>query len=471
MNLSIANVFNVSVSQPGAQIGEYNTSNLAIISHEIAAESFGDDQYKLYLDPTEVGKDFGTNSITYKMAVAVFSQTPNILGPGGYLVIFSLPTARQDLSFPATPTTGGFKLNYEGGATSTINFNDSASAIQAKLRSVAGLEGAVVTGNIPAGLVVSLNKFGPAALLTISDNTLQTAGAVAVVPSVTSDIVGETYEEAILRTSDIVEYFGVMATALLDSDEIQDSAALVQAMNKLSFVLGRAEADVEAGGKLDLLRSGSLKQTRGLYYGGSLVDGLRFVAAYAGRALSVDFNGSNTTITMHLKDLAGIQPDPTMTQTLLQKCEVAGADTYVSIQGVSKTLTSGANTFFDRIYNQLWIVGAFKVAGFNLYASTPTKIPQTEDGQLLLESTLRKVADQAVDNQYLAPGNWDSPVSFGSQADLKANILQKGYYFYSSPVSKQSTAARMARQAPLVQAALKEAGANHEASLIININA
>ena len=471
MNLSIANVFTVSVSQPGAQIGEYNTSNLAIVSHEQAAASFGADVYKLYLEPTEVGVDFGTDSITYKMALAVFSQSPNILGPGGYLAILKTSSAEQSVSFGNTPISGGFELNYDGNASVQIDFDDSATIIQAKLRAVAGLEAAIVTGDIPSGLVIKPEIFGAVALLTVTSNTLEDVSTDPVVVSITSDVAGETYLQAITRTASLIEYFGVMPTAILSEVDLLEAAALIQTLNKLSFNVSNIPADVEVGGKLDLLRTGSLNQTRGLYYGGTALAALLFQAAYASRGLSVDFAGNDTTITMHLKDLATIQPDSTMGQTLKNKCEASGADVYANIGSVPKVLCSGANLFFDRIYNLLWIVGAFKVAGFNLYASTPTKIPQTDDGALQLTSVLREVCEAGVTNGFLAPGKWDSPVQFGNPADLLQNVQQLGYYLYSAPVSKQLTAARLARQAPIHQVALKEAGANHSASLIINVNA
>lgn len=471
MNLSIANVFTVSVSQPGQGIGEYNTSNIGLLSHEVPANTFGNLGYKLYLEPTEIGKDFGTNSITYRMGVAIFSQQPNILGPGGYLAVLLTQNASQEITFPATPVSGTFVLNFGGNPSAPINWNDSSSIIQQKLRGIAGLEGAVVTGNIPAGILVKPSLFGPQALLTVSSNTLVDAGSAAVVPAVASEDVGETLEEAILRTGDLVEYFGILATAIVSEEDMLDAAAVVQALRKLLFVVSNNPDDVEEGGTLDLLRTGNLNQTRGLFYGGeNVLNSLSFMAAYAGRGLSVDFNGSNTTLTMHLKDLIGIQPDPTMTQTLLNLCQAAGADAYVSIQGVPKVFTSGENEFFDRVYNRLWFVGALQVAGFNLFAQTSTKIPQTENGMDSLKSVLRQVCEQAVTNQYGAPGRWTSPSTFGNQEDLLANVLQRGYYLYSQPIAQQSVAARENREAPLVQLAFKEAGAMHSGSIIVNIN-
>jgi hypothetical protein len=172
-----------------------------------------------------------------------------------------------------------------------------------------------------------------------------------------------------------------------------------------------------------------------------------------------------------LKDLTGVQPDLTVDQTLLEACKISGADLYVSLQGVPKTFCSGANKFFDQIYNLRWFVGALQVAGFNFLAQAATKVPQTEQGMDGLKNAYGAVCDQAVTNQYLAPGAWKSSTTFGNQADFLANITQLGYYLFSQPLAKQSQASREARQAPLVQIAVKEAGAIHESSVVIYVNA
>ena len=124
-NLSIENVINVSISTVGQGAGAYNTSNLAIISHEGYESSFGTDGYKIYLEPSDVGTDFGTDSITYKEALAVFSQQPNILAGGGYLVVIPQVSEQQSLSFSGTPTSGSFILTYAGDDSVAINFDDT----------------------------------------------------------------------------------------------------------------------------------------------------------------------------------------------------------------------------------------------------------------------------------------------------------------------------------------------------------
>lgn len=375
MDLSLTNVVNVSVSQAQAGAGQYNTSNVALFSRETPGGSFGAGAYKIYLDAIEVGKDFGTNSATYKMAVALFSQAPNILAGNGYLVVIPF-------------------LNLE------------------------------------------------------------------------------TIDDAITRTEDLVQYFGIMVAEITAQADMLAAAAIVQALDKIAFFVSKTEADVETGGMLDLLRSGSFTHSRGLFYGATATqDALNMMAAYVGRALSVNFSGSNTTSTMHLKDLATIQPDPSMTQTILGKCQDAGVDVYASFQGVAKVFCSGENLFFDQIYNLLWFVGAVKIAGFNYLAQSATKIPQTEQGMDGLKAAYREICEQAVTNQYAAPGKWTSSTTFGRQEDFLANITQRGYYMYSVPVSQQTQADRAARKAPLVQIAIKEAGAVHSSNVLISINA
>lgn len=376
MELDIANVINISVAEAQTGIGAYNTSNLAIFTEETAADSFGDDGFKIYLSPSDVATDFGTDSKTYKQALAVFSQQPNILAGGGYLVVI---------------------------------------------------------------------KKDPM----------------------------ETYAAAITRTEGLVQYFGLINQVILSDAPLLAAAAVVQTLNKIMFIVQHDEAELEPGETLDQLRTGGYTQTRGLYYGegDDETDSLLFMAAYAGRALSTNFEGSNTTSTMHLKDIKTIQPDLTLTQTLLTKALAAGADTYPSLQGVPKVYCSGTNHFFDQVYNLRWIVGALQVAGFNYLATTSTKIPQTEGGMNGLKGAYRKICEQGVTNQYLAPGSWQSPDTFGNLQDFYDNISQRGYYIFSIPITQQSQTAREARQAPLIQIAVKEAGAIHSSSVIIFVNA
>lgn len=377
--LDITNVITISLSAAQTGLGEYNVNNLAIFTGETPETSFGDLGYKIYKAPKEVGVDFGTNSVTYKMALSVFAQTPNILNGDGYLVV--------------------------------IPFADESG--------------------IP-----------------------------------------ETLAEAISRADSLVQFFGILSTRDYDAVEVGAAAAVVQTLNKMLFVVSNDAADIAAAGSFHDIAEAKYDKTRCLAYLSATTEPAKVMAAaYAGRALSTAFEGSNTTSTMHLKDLVGVTADPTMTQTQLNLCQDCGADAYVNIAGVAKTFTSGANGYFDQVYNRCWFLGALEVAGFNALAKVSTKVPQTEPGMTILKGAYRLVCDRAVRNGYVAPGAWNSADRFGDVEAMLRNIEEVGYYIYSLPVNQQAQPEREARKAPLIQIAIKEAGAIHSSNVLVYINA
>lgn len=489
--LALTNVINISIATPQPGVGAYNTSNLALFSREtVNLATFGTLGYKLYTSPLQVATDFGTGSNTFAMANAIFSQQPNILLGGGYLCIIpflaTAQTAQQLVTVPLSTlglpaASGSFELIYSASTSTSIAYNATATAIQTAVRSMTGLGAATVVnatyqpnGAIASFYVNMIGVSGVAALMTVTADSLADTSSTAITPVVTTTIIGnaaETIDQAIVRTANLVQYFGIISAEVPVQAIMLLAAAVVQSLNKIMFVVSYTSADIAVGGMLDLLRSGGFTQTRGLFYDDVLATALVFMASYAGLALSTVFTGSNTTQTMHLKTLSGVQPDPNLTQTFLTQAIAAGADTYPSLQGVAKVFCSGANDFFDNQYNLQWFAGALQVAGFNYLATTNTKIPQTEVGMDGLKAAYRAICEQAVTNQFLAPGTWTSSTMFGNIASLIKNISQRGYYIYSTPIASQSQVNRAARQAPLVQMAIKYAGAIQSTSVVVYVNA
>lgn len=478
MEVSISNVINISVQEAGQSVGEYNPSNVCMYSSEVPGESFGELGYKLYVEPSEVATDFGSNSKTYKMANALFLQRPNILANRGYLCIIPLEQGTsevQSVSFSGTPASGKFNLNFDGDVTGDINWDDSEAEIQTAIRSLAGLESAVVSGSMSLGFEVTFDGYdGNAPLMTVTGNTLQTSAPASItvtVAQVTPGVPMETFTEAYLRTKNLVQYTGVMATKFIPQADMLTAAAAVMADQKIAYFVSNDSADVAPAGKLDKLREAALSNGRGLYYGGTEEEALVWMAGYAGRGQSTNFNGSRTTQNMHLKQIAGSLADPSMTQTLLNQCKAAGVDCYPSIRGRAGIFCSGKNKFFDRVYNLVWFVGALQTAGFNYVANAGTKVEQTEEGIAGLVSAYSRVCEQAVTNSYVAPGEWTLAQTFGNLENFMENIRQLGWYIYTQPVAEQLPSAREDREAPLAQIAIKEAGAVDSSNVIVNVNA
>lgn len=383
-NLSLSNVINVALVPSIAGLSEFNTANLLLYSTETPIQSFGSDKYRVYYTASAVAEDFGTSSLTYKMALAAFSQAPNILNNSGALIV----------------------ALKEGTETQIEAFN--------RLKTLVLFCGWITTDTI--------------------------ANDLAAIESESSASV----EDATLSSSVNAEN------------------------NKIQFVVSNVETDVE--GIFTNIKNLGFKKTRCLFYGGTETEAKIMMASYASRAMSTVFEASLTTQTMHLKPLTGVDADPVMTETLLSKCKTSGVDSYISIEGIACVFSTGANGFYDEVFNELWFVNSIQVAGFNYLRQTNTKIPQTEEGMTGLKNAYTQVCVRGVTNGFLAPGSWTSSDVFGNPDTFKRNIASSGYYLYSVPIAQQSKADREDRKAPLVQIAIKTAGAIHSTNVMIYVN-
>lgn len=298
-----------------------------------------------------------------------------------------------------------------------------------------------------------------------SPNILTGGGFFIVIPMLSL----ETLASAIVRAESYTYYGGFSYAYTLASGEAAAAATVATTERKLFFVSSHLETDLQSGGLFYTIQSATETQARCLFYTDSSNE-YAYRWAYAGRAMSVNFSASNTTMTMQLKQLAGVPADSGLTQTMLAEAKTVGADIYASVAGRSSVLSYGANGFYDDIYNLNWIVGALQVAGFNYLATTSTKVPQTEAGMDGLKGAYRAVCGQAVANQFVAPGKWTSADTFGNPVDFTRNISDFGYYIYSAPVAAQLPSDRANRQAPAVQIAIKYAGAIHTSDVLVYLN-
>lgn len=312
---------------------------------------------------------------------------------------------------------------------------------------------------------LSLTAKAAVSVFAQSPNIISGGGKFIVAP-VGAD---ETSEEALARLIPLV-FFGGFATTFTETDEeILATAAAAQAAGKIFGVASSDDGDLETAGLLGELQASSLSYGRGLYHGDSAeVEGYKW--GYLSRAMSVNFEASNTTNTMQLKQIAGSLPDYNLSATQLEKAKACGADVYAVIANRASVLSYGANEFFDEILNKSWLKMALEVAGFNALAQTNGKVPQTEAGVEVLKTAYRGIAEQAIRNGMVAPGTWTGSDTFGNPEDFHRNIRERGYFLYTAPVAEQSSADRAARKAPVCQLAIKLAGAIHSSSLIVNIN-
>lgn len=223
------------------------------------------------------------------------------------------------------------------------------------------------------------------------------------------------------------------------------------------------------GGEIKAAGNG---KTRLLAYSG--IAAKQAIATYATIASSTNYTGTDTCLTMNLKTLTGIAPDLNLNQTYVDAAKTNGVDIYGSLEGLGVVFSNNNNGYTDDITGQLWLKKDLEVTGFNYLRKTNTKIPQTEAGMTGLKNAYETSLSQGVTNGFIGTGiDWgnDVPIPFGNPEDFRRNILEKGYYIYSLPISQQSQADREERKAPLIQIAVKTAGAIHSSNVIVNIAA
>jgi hypothetical protein len=308
------------------------------------------------------------------------------------------------------------------------------------------------------------------AIFSQSPNILDGGGQLVIFPMGNSDTLA-----AVIPAGFKIQFFGaaIWAGYAPNDAEVEAGAAVVAAIRVKLLVSSHLTASLTPStGLFAILFATSNPHCRLFLYtqGATALNARVAFAAYAGRALCVDYSGTSTANTMHLKQLATIAVDTGITQTTLTAAIALGVDTYVPIAGRASVFTSGANDFWDNVANLDWLVFALTVAGFNALATTGTKLPQTEPGVAVLRGAYIDVLKQAVQNGFLAPGVWNSPELFGDPAALRRNVAEIGYYVWSLPVGLQLQADRTARKAPLIRIAAKYAGAVQSSDVIVSIN-
>jgi hypothetical protein len=187
------------------------------------------------------------------------------------------------------------------------------------------------------------------------------------------------------------------------------------------------------------------------------------------RILSVDYEGSQTAITLKFKQEPGVVAE-NLTATQAQALQDKNCNVLVAYNNDTAILQEGvvaSGDFVDTITGTDWLATTIQRDVYNVLYTTNTKVPQTDEGMGLLKAAVEARCAQAVNNGLCAPGVWQSN-GFGL---LKTNdFMPKGYYVWSAAISTQAPANRAARMAVPIQVAVKLAGAIHSSSVTINVN-
>jgi hypothetical protein len=417
------------------------------------------------------------------MAINIFAQDANPISGRGYLVVIPMSATSATFETFTTPsitvsaikavTDGSLVVTTDGTAETLTGLDFSAISNVDDIVSI--LSGALkncFVSNSAGQIVFTSKKAGSAGSVVLTSGSTGTDLADASLFNVAggsttagTNASGETLAEAITRARPLVRFTGVVSALIMGDTEAQAVASLAQADDIIWINSWFSKADID--GICKTIKDASQTHTRCLVYTQGVEKAKLYEAAYAGRAFSVNFEGSEVSETMNLKTLANVTPDMGISQNDFTKAKTNGVDLYVSYEGIPAVLSSGGNTFFDVVYENM----AFKFYAqnymLNALKTTNTKIPQTESGVAVLENALAQAFILFVRNGVFAAGKWNSSQTFGDPETFRDNIANQGWYIYHTPIAQQSQSEREQRIAPLIQGAGKRAGAIHEADVLI----
>lgn len=436
-----------------------------------------------------VDADFASNTLEYKAAAAVFSRNP----APSQVKIGRWFTAAQSgqlrggtvsslLSDYTGITNGGFDISINGTNRQIFALNLSGAAdlpavatlIQTKL--AAAVAGTTCTWDATNKRFVIVVAASTGTGSTIGYAVAPTGGSSPTDQStflgLTSGAGGLAMAGIALETMSAAlsasaafdpNFYGLEVTSVVVQDR-KDAAAWAQAAKVIFFnTISDANAE-DAAATSDLAYF-----FKGLGYDHVVtffdnVNSDLFLSSSAMACMfAVDYTQPNSFITLKFKQAVGYAPVP-ITETQRLALEGKNCNYYADFGGFSMFANGvvANGRFIDEVIGLDWLQAQVQNAVFTAMATTPTKIPQTNAGALVLTQAISGALSAARTAGLLAPGYWTGP----AVGEIKTgDFLENGYYVFASPVATQSASDRSARKAPAITAIGIGAGAIQSAAI------
>ena len=281
----------------------------------------------------------------------------------------------------------------------------------------------------------------------------------------------ETLLQAVNACLQYTNWYGLAiadSADLVEADVISVAAAIEASSLSRILAVTTADVNVLVSGNTDnigyKLKAADYSRTFWQYSSSS-----KYAAISAfGRAFTVNFTGNNTTITLKFKTEPGVTHE-TLTTAQASAIDAINGNVYVYYANDTAIIQQGVmanGDFFDERHGLDWLQNYVQTNLYNLLYTSTTKIPQTDAGVTRLMTNVEASLDQAVNNGLVAPGVWNGgPIGQIQSGDT----LTKGYYVHADAVANQAQSDREARKSPVIQAAIKLAGAIHYGDVQINV--
>ena len=442
------------------------------------------ERIRTYSSANEVATDFGTTAPEYLASVAFFAQSPKPTSvqigrwakyaTNGLIRGAILSTAQQEMSNFVGISAGGFTVEIDGeevevsavNLTAQSNLNGVASEVTLALQ-----EKGTCVWNGQQFVIKSASSGTSATVANVNSTTLSRAMGLDYGTTMVQGSNSETLVDAVNALLDFNSWYGLGVA--IPSIEVEDAIAvakLIEASSPSRLVAFTSTDTAEL----------NAQQTDSLGYELSELGLNHTIVQYSstdpyavfsvlGRMSTVNFQGSNTTITLMFKQEPTIAPEYLR---LSQANALKGnnVNVFAQYQNDTAILQHGnmsGGWFIDERHGLDWLQNQVETDLWNLLYTTNTKVGQDDAGMTAILSTVNGSLDKAVRNGLVAPGVWNGD-EFGELK--KGDTLSTGYYVYIVPLEEQSQSDREARKAPPIQIAVKLKGAVHFIDATITVN-
>lgn len=489
--LSVSRLINVALQLTPAGARAQSLSTLLLAITDPTIDMF--EQYRFYESLSDVALDFSTTSKPYLAAQKYFTQqpTPRKLMMGRWCRSAASGGLRgkpvsSDIADYTSITTGAFNVAVDGAAAADVTgLNFSAATTMDGVAAIidAAMAGATVKWN------PNYSRFEFLSATTGTSSSISFLGTPGSGTNIADDLgcrstdsgayvyQGQNAESATAwanryDSSHGQLWYALVAapnTTLSDANALQFSAAIEGMTNKHIYGFTTQDAGVLLAATTSDIASElkSLARRRTIIQYSTDYE-FAVVSAIA-KLLSVNYNGSFTTLTLMYKQQPSIAPE-LLTSSQALALEGKNCNVFVSYDNDTNILQYGVmsdGTFADIVSGTDWLAVTIQNEIYNLLYTSTTKIPQTNQGINLICTKAEAVCSQGVANGLLAPGVWNSG-GFGILE--QGGYLAKGFYVYAQNVDLQSSSDRAARKSPPIQVAAKLAGAVHTVDVLVTVN-
>jgi len=491
--LSVQDVVSVTIQMSPVASPLRNFGSLLVLGDSDIVDV--QQRFRLYTTVAAVLADFGSNAPESAAAKLFFAQSPTpaqlyvgrwaAANTHGTLIGASLTATQQLMTNFTSILNGGVNFTIDGVAQNLTGLNFS---LQSNLNGVAAVIQSALAGaaSVVWNSVYSRFEIKSSTTGTSSAVSFASAGAnqdISALLGLTATqggytvagILAESIESAVSTFMNLTNaWYGLQiasTTAVADNDYV-NVAGLIEASggssSRIFGVTTQEQAALLSTSSTDLaalLQAGGYTRSFCQYSSSSPYAS----ASIFGKAFGVNFQASNSTITLKFKQEPLITAE-TLTESQALALQNKNCNVFVNYNNSTAILQEGkmaGGFFFDEVHGTDWLQNQIQTDVYNALFTSPTKIPQTDAGINILATIVAQDCQLAVNNGLVAPGVWNGP-AIG--ALVPGQFLSTGYYVFQPPVATQNITDRQNRKAPPIQAAIKLAGAVHFASVIVSVN-